>query len=103
MEADGTWKKVSVDLASTVKENTKGKIVLSVEGAKKEDSLCLDMISLVPHDSYGYGNMNYACGVGVRKDLLERMIALNPKFMRFPGGCIVEGFNWEGLYDWRIP
>ena len=101
VEADGTWKKVSVDLASTVKENTKGKIVLSVEGAKKEDSLCLDMISLVPHDSYGYGNMNYACGVGVRKDLLERMIALNPKFMRFPGGCIVEGFNWEGLYDWR--
>lgn len=61
----------------------------------------LDMVSIVPHDSFGYGNKNYACGVGIRQDLLDLMMDLNPKFMRFPGGCIVEGFNWEGIYDWR--
>lgn len=101
LPADGTWKKVSAELVSKVGENTKGKLALAVEGAAASDRLCLDMVSVVPHDSYGYGDKNYAYGVGVRKDLLDLMMDLNPKFMRFPGGCIVEGFNWEGLYDWR--
>lgn len=101
LDADGTWKKVSAQLTSTVSQNTKGKLVLTIEGAEANDALCLDMVSVVPHDSYGYGNKNYAYGVGIRKDLLDLMMDLNPKFMRFPGGCIVEGFNWEGYYDWR--
>ncbi len=101
LEADGTWKKVSAELTSKVTVNTKGKLALSVQGAGSGDKLFLDMVSVIPHDSYGYGNKNYAYGVGVRQDLLDLMMGLNPKFMRFPGGCIVEGFNWEGLYDWR--
>lgn len=101
LDANGDWNKISAELTSTVSSNTKGKLVLSVEGAGASDKLYLDMVSVVPHDSYGYGNPNYACGVGVRKDLVDLMMDLNPKFMRFPGGCIVEGFNWQGLYDWR--
>lgn len=101
LEADGSWKKVSAELTAAVTANTKGKLMLSVEGAGANDKLSLDMVSVVPHDSYGYGNKNYAYGVGVRQDLVDLMMGLNPKFMRFPGGCIVEGFNWEGLYDWR--
>ncbi len=101
VDADGTWKKISAELTSNVSVNTKGKLVISVQGAGSSDKLSLDMVSVVPHDSYGYGNQNYAYGVGVRKDLVDLMMDLNPKFMRFPGGCIVEGFNWEGLYDWR--
>ena len=99
--ADGTWQKVSVDLTSSVTTNTKGKLILSVSGAKTGEKLSLDMVSVTPHDTYGYGNQNYARGVGIRQDLLDLMMDLNPKFMRFPGGCIVEGFNWEGIYDWR--
>ncbi len=101
LDADGGWKKVSAALTSTVSANAKGKLMLSVEGAGASEKLSLDMVSVVPHDSYGYGNKNYAYGVGVRQDLVDLMMDLNPKFMRFPGGCIVEGFNWEGLYDWR--
>lgn len=101
LDADGTWKRVTTELTSKVTSNTKGKLVLSVQGAGSNDKLYLDMVSVVPHDSYGYGNKNYAYGVGVRQDLLDLMMDLDPKFMRFPGGCIVEGFNWEGLYDWR--
>lgn len=101
LEADGTWKKVTAELTSNVTVNTKGKLGLSVQGAGSGDKLFLDMVSVIPHDSYGYGDKNYAYGVGVRQDLLDLMMGLNPKFMRFPGGCIVEGFNWEGLYDWR--
>lgn len=101
IQADGGWNRVSAELTSKVDANTKGKLVITIENAAADDVLNLDMVSVVPHDSYGYGNQNYACGVGVRSDLLELMLELNPKFLRFPGGCIVEGFNWEGLYDWR--
>lgn len=101
IHTSGDWEKVSVELTSTAKANTKGKMVLTIEGADASDELWLDMVSVVPHDSFGYGDKNYAYGVGVRQDLLDLMMDLNPKFMRFPGGCIVEGFNWEGVYDWR--
>lgn len=100
-EADGEWQKISTELTSTVSKNTKGKMVLSIRGADASEKLQLDMVSVVPHDSFGYGDKNYAYGVGIRQDLLDLMMDLNPKFMRFPGGCIVEGFNWEGIYDWR--
>ncbi len=42
-------------------------------------------ISLMPADTYR--------GHGLRKDIVEKLKALNPKFLRFPGGCIVEGFS----------
>jgi len=102
LAATGSWEKVSVDLTSNVTENTKGKMVLTIEDAGDTDELYVDMVSIVPHDTYGYGNKNYAYGVGIREDLVEAMMDLNPTFMRFPGGCIVEGFNWEGYYDWRF-
>ena len=97
---DGTWQKVSTTLTGNSTE--KGKIVLTFENAKTSDVMYIDMVSLIPQDSYGYGNKNYAYGAGIRKDLVERLKALKPSFIRFPGGCVVEGdsgknsfYNWE--------
>jgi alpha-L-arabinofuranosidase len=42
-------------------------------------------MSLMPAETY--------MGHGLRKDIVEKIAALKPKFMRFPGGCIVEGFS----------
>ncbi len=42
-------------------------------------------VSLMPVDTY--------MGHGLRKDIVEKTAALKPKFLRFPGGCIVEGFS----------
>ncbi len=50
-------------------------------------TLHLGFISLKPADTYN--------GHGLRKDLVEKLAALKPGFMRFPGGCIVEGFTWS--------
>lgn len=36
-----------------------------------------------------------------RKDLVEKMKDLNPSFLRFPGGCIVEGWDLENAYRWK--
>ena len=51
--------------------------------------LHLGFISLMPADTYN--------GHGLRTDLVEKLAALKPAFMRFPGGCIVEGFNSASL------
>lgn len=42
-------------------------------------------MSLMPAETY--------MGHGLRKDIVEMIAALKPKFLRFPGGCIVEGFS----------
>jgi len=50
----------------------------------------VDMVSLVPQDTYH--------GHGIRKDLAEALEGLNPKFMRFPGGCVAHG-GGDGFWD----
>ena len=50
----------------------------------------VDMISLMPQDTYK--------GHGLRKDLAQALADLQPKFMRFPGGCVVHG-GGDGFWD----
>ncbi|MBX3096221.1 MAG: hypothetical protein KF812_05110 [Fimbriimonadaceae bacterium] len=38
---------------------------------------------------------------GLRSDLAHRVDALKPGFLRFPGGCYVEGNNLSNCFDWR--
>ncbi|MBQ9215898.1 MAG: alpha-N-arabinofuranosidase [Prevotella sp.] len=50
----------------------------------------VDMVSLMPLDTYK--------GHGMRTDLAEALADLHPKFMRFPGGCVVHG-GGDGFWD----
>ena len=52
--------------------------------------LDVDMVSLFPQDTY--------MGHGLRKDLVQALADLQPKFMRFPGGCVVHG-GGDGFWD----
>ena len=55
----------------------------------------IDVISLMPEDTYK--------GHGLRKDLAQALADLHPKFMRFPGGCVVHGGGdgfWN-TYRWK--
>ncbi|MDK3161796.1 alpha-L-arabinofuranosidase C-terminal domain-containing protein [Kamptonema cortianum] len=38
---------------------------------------------------------------GLRPDLVNMLKGLHPAFLRFPGGCFVEGFSCETAYDWK--
>ncbi len=40
-------------------------------------------------------------GHGWRADVAEAICALKPKFMRFPGGCIVHGGDVANTYRWK--
>ncbi len=55
--------------------------------AKNAGKIQLGFTSLMPEDTYN--------GHGLRKDLVEKLRDMNPSFLRFPGGCIVEGFTIE--------
>ena len=58
-------------------------------------TLDIDEISIMPEDTYN--------GHGLRKDLVQALADLHPKFMRFPGGCVVHGGGdgfWN-TYRWK--
>ncbi len=56
---------------------------------------CFDMVSLFPTDTF-MSREN-----GMRKDLGYMLKELEPKFLRFPGGCIIEGYDDNTAYDWK--
>lgn len=51
-----------------------------------------DYISMFPQDS--------VAGI-FRRDLFEKLAELKPGFLRFPGGCIVEGNTYYDRYDYK--
>lgn len=63
--------------------------------ADKAGGIAIDMVSLFPEDTF-MGRSN-----GLRKDLAQTIAELQPKFMRFPGGCLVHGQGIYQYYDWK--
>ena len=62
---------------------------------EKPCAVLLDVVSLFPPTFKGREN-------GCRIDLAEKLQALHPAFMRFPGGCYVEGNHKpENAYHWE--
>ncbi len=55
-----------------------------------EGTIDIDMVSLMPQETFK--------GHGLRKDLAQALADLQPKFMRFPGGCVVHG-GGDGFWD----
>lgn len=63
--------------------------------AHDKGGICLDMISLFPEKTFR-NRPN-----GLRADLAQALADLKPKFMRFPGGCLVHGQGIHQYYDWK--
>ena len=85
------WQKYEAQLTASEKSN-KAVLQMLVQNPGTVD---VDMMSLMPADTYK--------GHGLRKDLAEALEALHPKFMRFPGGCVVHGGGdgfWN-TYRWK--
>lgn len=54
-----------------------------------------DMISLFPENTYKNREN------GLRADMCKLLEELQPKFLRFPGGCIIEGTDYSSAYNWK--
>jgi alpha-L-arabinofuranosidase len=87
----GDWQKYTATLHP---KDTDGKARLAVVLDNK-GSVDLDMISLFPQHTW----LNRPGGL--RADMVQLLADLHPGFLRFPGGCIVEGSVLERRYQWK--
>ncbi|MEU1515755.1 alpha-L-arabinofuranosidase C-terminal domain-containing protein [Streptomyces sp. NPDC005811] len=96
----GGWARYKATFTATRTSSTGRLTVASSEAA------ALDMVSLFPRDTYKHEPN------GLRKDLAEKIAALHPGFVRFPGGCLVntgsmqdysEASGWQRArsYQWK--
>ena len=88
---DNSWKKYEAVLTP---ESTCQKASLQILVLNTGD-MDIDVVSLMPGDTYK--------GHGLRKDLAQALADLQPKFLRFPGGCVVHGGGdgfWN-TYRWK--
>lgn len=85
------WKKVKTSFTATA---TVPKATMNIwfEG---DGSIDLDMISLFPRDTW-----KNRPG-GMRADMIQMLADMKPGFIRFPGGCIVEGYDLSQRYQWK--
>ncbi|KOG63682.1 alpha-N-arabinofuranosidase [Streptomyces antibioticus] len=98
--AKNGWARYKAVLTAT-RTSTTGRLTVAADAAT-----ALDMVSLFPRDTYRHEPN------GLRKDLAEKIAALHPGFVRFPGGCLVntgsmqdysEASGWQRKrsYQWK--
>lgn len=83
-----TWNRYETVL--TAQEDIQGarfEIILDGAGIME-----FDLISMIPDDA--------VAGI-FRRDLFDALKAIHPGFIRFPGGCIIEGVSLYYRYQWK--
>ncbi len=95
-EGKGGWTKISATCRANV--TTTARFVAKFSG---NGSLCADTWYFGDCDHWGKGDKKWSGGK-MRRDLVEALRDLKPKFVRFPGGCLVEGLSLKNSYDWTI-
>lgn len=85
------WQRLQAKLAPNRTVNDARLVLL----AHAKGAFALDMVSLFPAKTF----RNRANGL--RADLAQAIADLKPKFMRFPGGCLVHGPGPHRYYDWK--
>ena len=88
-DADWTYAKLVLKAGAT---SAKGSLKISLEGNGTVD---FKYISLFPVKTFK-DRAN-----GMRADLARKLADLKPGFVRFPGGCIVEGHHLDLRYQWK--
>ncbi|KAK7377980.1 hypothetical protein VNO80_03416 [Phaseolus coccineus] len=83
------WTKVETLLvAKATDHNSRLQLTTTTKGV-----IWLDQVSAMPLDTYK--------GHGFRTELFEMLSDLKPKFIRFPGGCFVEGEWLRNAFRWK--
>lgn len=88
-DAHDGWKKYELILTAPAEiKAAEFTILLSKPG-----TVDFDFISVIPTDAV-YGVF--------RKDLLQTLKEIHPGFLRFPGGCVIEGNGLANRYQWKL-
>jgi alpha-N-arabinofuranosidase len=92
IQPDGKeWKRYTVSFVSKDRVD-KARLDVLLDG---KGALDLDMISLFPKDTYKERKN------GLRGDMVQMLADMKPGFLRFPGGCIVEGRTLDERFQWK--
>jgi len=86
-----SWQKLKVEL-KPVRSVADARLVLLAHGAGR---IGIDMVSLFPRKTF-MERPN-----GLRADLAQAIADIHPKFVRFPGGCLVHGDGLDNMYNWK--
>jgi len=87
----GDWQKYSATLHPK-ETSAKSWLAVLVDG---KGTLDLDFVSLFPRKTW-----KDRAG-GLRADMVQALADMHPGFLRFPGGCIVEGSVLARRYQWK--
>ncbi len=85
------WKKYTGTIKAAANADSARLSLLSLTKGK----IAIDEVSLFPRKTFK-GEKN-----GLRADLAQAIADLKPKFMRFPGGCLVHGDGVDNIYRWK--
>lgn len=86
------WKKFQLTLKTgKVTPTAKARFVITLH---RPGTVWFGLVSLFPPTWNDRPN-------GLRKDLMQMLVDLNPKFLRFPGGNYVEGDTVETRFEWK--
>ncbi|SDE33686.1 alpha-N-arabinofuranosidase [Mucilaginibacter pineti] len=91
LPTDKNWGRYSVKFKSTATVK-KAQLYVWLSGKGIID---LDMISMFPEHTWKNRP------AGLRADLVQKLADMKPGFLRFPGGCIVEGRDLNNRYQWK--
>ena len=85
------WKKYTTSLTAKESNDTANLVILVTTKGK----LALDVVSLFPEKTFK-NRPN-----GMRADLAQTLANMKPRFIRFPGGCLVHGDGLGNMYRWE--
>lgn len=85
------WKKYTATITATQSADSAELVIV----AKDKGKLALDVVSLFPQNTFK-NRPN-----GLRADIAQAIAELQPKFMRFPGGCLAHGDGVGNIYRWK--
>jgi alpha-N-arabinofuranosidase len=86
------WKKYTFTLKTgVIQPSSSNHLAITAAHA---GTLWLQLVSLFPPTYHDRPN-------GFRTDLMEKMAAMHPQFLRFPGGNYLEGDHIKDRFDWK--
>lgn len=90
------WNKYQVEVVG--KESVDSALLLEIGAGEVE----IDFVSVRDLTNVWRADNEYFRELGLRKDMMQALYDLRPRFVRFPGGCIVEGVGpYENAYRWK--
>lgn len=85
------WKKYTATFRPVAGSDSASLVILITSKGK----LALDVVSLFPANTFKKRPN------GMRQDLAQLLADIQPRFIRFPGGCLVHGDGLGNMYRWK--